>query len=255
MGQRVIGALAEHRSLYLSAALVRESELQRGVISWFEERGEGTAGNTRSVSPLVDVAQAVGAAKVVVDFAAPAACERLAPACVAADVPYVVASTGLSDVDEAALQAASLHVPVLSAANFSLGVNVLVSLVERAARSLPGFDAEVFEIHHRGKRDAPSGTAYALGEAVERARGEVAPIIGRGGISEPRADDELGYAALRGGDVSGEHTVFFFGGGERVELTHRATSRDIFAGGALRAAQWLLDKEPGRYQMADVLGL
>jgi 4-hydroxy-tetrahydrodipicolinate reductase len=136
----------------------------------------------------------------------------------------------------------------------SIGVNVLAGLVESAVRRLGDeFDVEIFEIHHRGKRDAPSGTAHLLADAAVSAREGLKPLLGRSG-NAVRESDELGIGAARGGDVSGEHTVFLFGEGERIELTHRATTRDIFARGALVAARWLVSQEPGSYSMGDVLG-
>jgi 4-hydroxy-tetrahydrodipicolinate reductase len=164
-----------------------------------------------------------------------------------------VASTGLTPVDEAAIDDASAEVAIVQAANLRLGVNVMLELVEMAAARLRGFDAEISEIHHRHKRDAPSGTALALGAAVQRGAGKKTEVVGRHGMGEPRGSQELGYAALRGGEVAGEHTVFFFGDSERLEITHRSTNADIFAAGALQAAQWLLGRAPGRYDMLDVL--
>jgi len=142
---------------------------------------------------------------------------------------------------------------VLQAANLSVGINVMAELVETAVRRLGGaFDVEVFEIHHRHKRDAPSGTAHILADAASTARTELHPVLGRAGTGE-RERNELGISAARGGDVSGEHTVYLLGEGERIELVHRATTPDIFARGALRAAAWLVGRNPGLYGMRDVL--
>jgi len=173
---------------------------------------------------------------VVIDFSLPEAFDPMLAYCVAHGRSLVSGTTGLSESQQTALEAAGLQIPVLWASNFSLGVAVLVDLVERAARALPGWDCDIVEQHHTRKLDAPSGTALTLGEAA-----------GRGG-SEAR------YAAIRAGDIVGEHTVQFATLGERIELVHRATNRDIFARGALHAAAWLSRRGPGRYRIGDVLG-
>mgnify|MGYP006270613503 CR=1 FL=1 len=193
------------------------------------------------------------AAQVVVDFSAPPACASVAPACAEAATAYVLASTGLDDAARDAVAAAAQHIPVLQAANCSFGVNALLQLVREAAQRLRDFDVEIVELHHGHKRDAPSGTAKALGAAVQQERSELEAVEGRHGLCGPRGADELGYAAVRGGDVAGEHTVYFFGHGERLELTHRATTPDIFADGSLKAARWLHGCPPGLYSMQDVL--
>jgi 4-hydroxy-tetrahydrodipicolinate reductase len=213
-----------------------------------------TVGGPGAPVPITtDLPAALTRATVVVDFAAPAMCAAVAPVCAAHGVAYLVGSTGLGDADQAALDGAAGRVAVLSAANFSLGVNVLLGLVEQAALQLgDAFDLEIFELHHRHKRDAPSGTAHSLAGAARRARPDLAVVSGRQG-SHSRASVELGIAAARGGDASGEHTVFFLGAGERLELTHRATTPEIFVSGALRAAAWLAGRRPGRYTMRDVL--
>jgi 4-hydroxy-tetrahydrodipicolinate reductase len=241
MGGRVIRLIADHPRLRLTALLERTAGLSQ-----------------LSAPPQVVVTdnpeRALAVADVLIDFSAPAAAATLAPVCVARGTAYLIAATALDAHDRAAVEQASTRIAVLQAANLSLGVNVLFDLVERAAATLgEAFEVEISEIHHRFKRDAPSGTALALGAAVERGRGSLKSVHGRHGIGEPRAKDELGYAALRGGDVAGEHTVFFFGDNERIELTHRATSPDIFARGALVAAAWLVGRPAGRYAMRDVL--
>jgi 4-hydroxy-tetrahydrodipicolinate reductase len=170
----------------------------------------------------------------------------------------VVGTTGLDPAALEALAAAAAQVPVVRSANMSLGVNVLLGLVERAVRALPGYDIEIAELHHRMKQDAPSGTALALAQAACRER-ELSPQAalrsGRSGQVGARTADEVGVLALRGGDVVGEHTVYLLAAGERLELTHRATSREIFVHGALRAARWVRGRPPGLYDMQDVLGL
>ena len=145
---------------------------------------------------------------------------------------------------------------MLLAANMSLGVNLLLRLVETAARALPGYDVEIVEAHHRRKKDAPSGTAKELANRLLQAlgRGEEALIYGREGMVGARTSEEIAIHAVRGGDIVGDHTVIFAGDGERIELTHRASSRDVFAQGALRAARFLAEQQPGLYSMQDVLG-
>jgi 4-hydroxy-tetrahydrodipicolinate reductase len=192
-------------------------------------------------------------ADVVIDFSAPAALREALAACEAGKVALVSGTTGLDAKTEVALDAAAAKVPVLWEPNMSVGVHVLASLVEAAVRALgPTYDVEVAEVHHRAKVDAPSGTALRLAEVVKGARGG-RYVHGREGRPGPRTEDEIGMHALRGGDVIGDHTVFLFGDGERLELTHRASSRDLFARGAVRAAAWIAGRDPGRYRLADVL--
>ncbi len=168
----------------------------------------------------------------------------------------VIGTTGFSEGEIKDIRSYSEHAPILLSPNMSLGVNLLFRLVDIASRVLKnrGFDAEVLEIHHRYKKDAPSGTALRLEEILCQAMGLEKRVHGRDGIS-PREAQEVGVVALRGGDVVGEHTVYFLGFGERLELTHRASSRDIFARGAIEAGRWIKDKPPGWYSMFDVLGL
>jgi len=192
-------------------------------------------------------------ANVVIDFSAPAALVHATTICAGAGIAIVSGTTGLDDVAKGALDVAALKSAVLWEPNMSIGVHVLTSLVEKAMEALgPSFDVEVVEVHHRAKVDAPSGTAIRLGDVVKHARhGHY--VHGREGRPGPRKPDEVGMHAVRGGDVIGDHTVFFFGDGERIELTHRASSRDLFAHGAVRAAGWIAGKSPGRYRLADML--
>ena len=217
-------------------------------------RPEDQADDLEALRVETDPMQAFKGADVVIDFSAPPSVERTLPAAVELGLGYVVASTGFSSEAETALSNASGKIPLIVASNCSLGVNVLSALVETAARALSGFDIEIFEIHHNQKRDAPSGTALTLAEAVTNAR-PLEQTFTRSGNDALRATDSLGVVAARGGDVAGEHTVFYFGEGERLELTHRATSPMIFAKGAVKAAQWLHGKEAGLYSMRNVLGL
>ena len=213
---------------------------------------------------IVDVQDApglVGAADAVIDFSAPEQLAALLAESVdsLAGKALLVGTTGLPDELRAALDALTDTTAVLTASNFSVGVNVLEALVERTARTLPGgYDIEIVEAHHRGKEDAPSGTALALGEAAARGRDrplDAARRDGRSGRVGSRPEDEIGFHAIRGGGVAGEHTVRFLGTGEEVRLAHRAYSRDLFADGALMATRWLVSRAPGRYTMTQVLGL
>ncbi|HEY8079676.1 MAG TPA: 4-hydroxy-tetrahydrodipicolinate reductase [Labilithrix sp.] len=198
-------------------------------------------------------ALAKSGADVVVDFSSPAATARGLDAAARAGIAFVSGTTGLDDAAKKALDAAASRVAVLWEPNMSVGVHVLASLVAKAVAALgAGYDVEIVETHHRMKVDAPSGTAIRLGDVVRDAR-QARYVHGREGRPGARASEEIGMHALRGGDVIGDHTVFFFGDGERLELTHRASSRDLFAHGALRAARWIVGRPAGRYGLADVL--
>lgn len=206
-----------------------------------------------------DPAALAEACDVLVDFSAPAALGRNLEAALGADRPIVIGTTGLGAGEEGAIQRAARKIPVLQSANMSLGVNLLVHLARECARRLDEeWDIEIVEMHHRRKVDAPSGTALLLGRAAAEGRGVELDAVsdrGRDGIAGPRQPGHIGFAALRGGSVAGDHQLIFATEGERIELGHRAEDRSIFARGALRAALWLQDKPAGRYAMADVLGL
>lgn len=192
---------------------------------------------------------------VVVDFSRPDLCVRAVDFGRRHGLACVTGTTGLASSQQRSVEAASRDVPVCQAANFSIGVNLLLDLATRAGAALDdAFDAEILELHHRFKVDAPSGTALALGRAIARGRGDGAPSAAAPDRAGPRRAGEIGYASSRGGDVAGEHTVLFLGDGERLELTHRASDRAVFARGALRAARWLAGRGPGLYSMADVIG-
>jgi 4-hydroxy-tetrahydrodipicolinate reductase len=196
---------------------------------------------------------------VFIDFSAPEGLAAHLETAKSAGRPIVIGTTGLSEQHHHQIDEAAGAIAVLQAANTSLGVNLLAFLVrEAAARLGPEWDIEIIEMHHRHKVDAPSGTALLLGQAAAEGRGvELAQYSDRGrdGITGPRPAGHIGFASLRGGSVAGDHHVYFAGESERIELGHRAESREIFAQGALRAAQWLIGKPAGRYTMADVLGL
>lgn len=191
---------------------------------------------------------------VIIDFSAPAALPSSLDRAVRGSIPILVGTTGLDDLAVRRIEAAAQQVAVLQAANTSLGVALLNDLVEKAARVLSSWDVEVLEIHHRLKADAPSGTALALGKAAARGRGtELHAESGRSGTGLSRAEGAIGFAALRGGSVAGDHDVLFLGPEERLILSHRAESRMIFARGALTAARFLYGKPAGLYSMQDVI--
>jgi 4-hydroxy-tetrahydrodipicolinate reductase len=176
-----------------------------------------------------------------------------------ARIVHVIGTTGIDAAGEAKIGAAARHARIVKSGNMSLGVNLLAAMVRKVAAALgENFDIEVLEMHHRHKIDAPSGTALLLGQAAAEGRGldlKARSIRSRDGHTGARPQGDIGFAALRGGSVVGEHTVMFAGPAERIELTHKAESRDIFARGAVKAALWAMDRKPGLYSMADVLGL
>src|SRR6266404_7631448 len=254
MGQSLVRVLRERgptQPLRLVGAVASPSSARLGSDA-------AADGDPTGVMVTADPRAALKDAAVAVDFSLPQCVSENARACMAARVPLLVCATGFDGAAREALDAAAAVIPVLIAPNTSLGVNVLARLVKLAARALgPGYDVEISEAHHRMKRDAPSGTALALGEVVAAERGrklaDVAVFDRHGPDAQRRAGD-IGFAVLRAGDIVGEHTVTFAVAGERVEITHRATDRVTFAHGALRAAAWLVGRPPGLYAMNDVLG-
>jgi 4-hydroxy-tetrahydrodipicolinate reductase len=243
MGQAVLRLASESTDLAIAAALVRPGVLPEVV-----------ARNSRTGWSYATSVPAALEADVVVDFSGSAGFDAALELAVGRRLALVSGSTGLSDAQRATLLRASTEVPVLWAANFSAGIAVLAHLVEQAARLLPDWDCEIIEAHHRHKRDAPSGTALMLGERARQARaGALADAMpDRSGL---RCEGSIGYAVIRAGDIVGEHEVRLAGPGERVELIHRASDRDVFARGALQAARWLAGRGAGCYLMSDVLGL
>ena len=218
--------------------------------------GEAYAGG---VDQGGDLAALAAASDVLVDFSAPAALEGNLDAALVAGIPIVVGTTGLEERHHWLCDDAAVKIAVLQTGNTSLGVTLLAHLVrESASRLGEDWDIEISETHHRMKVDAPSGTALLLGQAAAEGRGidlAAHSVRGRDGITGPRAPGTIGFASLRGGSVAGDHTVHFLANDERIALTHLAENRAIFAKGAVRAAQWLVGKEPARYTMAQVLGL
>ncbi len=226
-----------------------------------DDEAAAAAGFPRIVASA-DAASVVAEADVVLDFSSPAGLLALldAPGAPLAGKALVVGTTGLGEAQLERLRAAERTMAVLVAANFSIGVNLLLALAEQAARALPApaYDVEIVEAHHRRKADAPSGTALALGRAVAAGRNASLESLrrdGRSGQTGERPAGEIGFHALRGGEVVGEHRVLFLGARERLELAHVATDRALFAEGALVAARWIVGKGPGAYGMAEVLGL
>ena len=219
MGQALLRLAAGHDNLRVAAAVAPPNEMPSLLGTPFH-----TASDIESVADF-DVA---------IDFSTPLAFDGILALCVHRRTAFVSGTTGLTSVQRTALASAAERIPVLWAANFSVGVAVMEELVERAARALDGWDCDIVEAHHARKLDAPSGTALTLGAAAER------------GGAEPR------YASLRAGDIVGEHLVQFAGSGERIELIHRATNRDIFANGALHAASRLVGRAPGAYRLRDL---
>ena len=239
MGQQVTAAVQDDARLALAARFDRPGA-----------EGEG----------LVDQAGALALADVIVDFTAPQASAALAQACAARGGPaLVIGSTGFEARELAAIAEAARFIPIVRAGNFSLGVNMLMGLVEQAARALgpEAYDIEIFEAHHRRKVDAPAGTALMLGQAAAAGRGvDLAEVSrrGRDGITGPRVPGEIGFTVMRGGGIVGEHSVSFVSEDETLTLSHSARSRGLFAGGALAAARWVAGQTPGEYDMGDVLG-
>jgi len=240
------------------ASIVHESALVT-VVAAFAHPDDPHIGGRYDAECDVEVsALAAIDADVVIDFTTPAATRALAEQCLASGTPLVSGTTGLDDAAGDALRRLAEKVPVVHAPNMSAGVTLFFHLAELAAAGLRDFDAEIVEMHHRRKVDAPSGTAVRLAEVVARSRGlEPAEVIRteRSGQVGPRPRDEIGVMTLRGGSVIGDHALHLVGESERIEISHRAMDRSIFAAGAVRAAIWATGRAPGLYGMADVLGL
>jgi 4-hydroxy-tetrahydrodipicolinate reductase len=234
--------------------------LERPGHPWVgRDAGEAMGGAPLGVTVTDDALEALAAAQAVIDFTAPAATVALAALAAQARAVHVIGTTGLEPAHLAAIAAAARHAVIVRAGNMSLGVNLLVGLTRRVAAALGAeWDIEVVEAHHRMKVDAPSGTALMLGQAAAEGRGvplEEARLPAREGITGARPPGGIGFSAIRGGDIVGEHDVIFAAAGERIVLRHVATDRAIFARGAVAAALWGQGQKPGEYDMADVLGL
>ncbi len=254
MGIRIVHAIARNPGAELAAG--------------FEAPGAPSVGKSLAgvvglsgVEGVVgeDPAEALAEAQVLIDFTSPAASVKHLKECAALGKAAVIGTTGLSEAHKKSLAAQAKKVPVVYAPNMSVGMNLMFKLAAQMAEVLgPDYALELVEAHHDQKKDAPSGTAVRLIEGLCEVRGwdpEEACRHGRVGMTGARTSNELGVSVIRGGDIVGEHTVHFITNGERLELTHRAHSRDTFAGGAVRAALWVVDREPGLYDMQDVLGL
>lgn len=263
MGQCVVKALRESAvaavpaeapaaGFYLSGALASPASARLGQEAAIE-------GPPSGVQVTADAGLALEGAAVAIDFSLPQSIAAHAQACLDRRVALLVGATGFDAATRGRLDAAARAIAVLIAPNTSIGVAVMTHLIEVAARALgAGYEAEISEAHHRMKRDAPSGTALAWGEAVARARGAALSdlaVFDRHGAGGPRRPGSIGFASIRAGDIVGEHTALLAADGERIELTHRAQDRMVFARGALKAAAWLVGRPPGIYGMRDVLAL
>ncbi|MBS3980948.1 MAG: 4-hydroxy-tetrahydrodipicolinate reductase [Rhodobacteraceae bacterium] len=254
MGQTLIRLAQASDKLHLVGCVERSGHPWIG-----RDVGEAMGGSRLGVTVTDDALEAFAKAQAVVDFTSPAASVEFAALAAQARAVHVIGTTGLEPDHIARIDAAARHATIIRAGNMSLGVNLLVRLTRKVAAALDAdWDIEIVEAHHRMKVDAPSGTALMLGQAAAEGRGvslDDARVSGRDGITGARAKGSIGFSAIRGGDIVGEHDVIFAGEGERVILRHLATDRAIFARGALRAAVWGQGQKPGHYDMMDVLGI
>jgi 4-hydroxy-tetrahydrodipicolinate reductase len=254
MGRTLTRIVTESEGVTVVGAVDREGMAEIGKDAGLLA-GVGELGVPVASDPLPLFAEAEG----VLDFTVPAATVGFAEIAAQARIAHIIGTTGLTADDEDRIAAAARHAAIVKSGNMSLGVNLLAGLVRQAARALdPDFDIEVLEMHHRAKVDAPSGTALMLGRAAAEGR-EIAleqhSVRVRDGHTGARKRGDIGFAVLRGGTVTGEHSVIFAGNGETLELSHKASDRALFARGAVKAALWARDRKPGLYSMADVLGL
>lgn len=253
MGQATIRAIAASRNAALTGALERKGASDLG-----RDAGELAGSGAAGVKLTDDPKTALAGAEAIIDFTTPESSLALAKHAAKHGLVHVVGTTGFSSAQLTALQRAGKTARIVQSGNMSLGVNLLAALVERAAAALEGFDIEIVEMHHRMKVDAPSGTALLLGEAAARGRNvrlDKARLAPRDGMTGAREKGKIGFASLRGGTMVGDHKVIFAGEHERIELTHIAEDRSIFANGALRAALWAAGQKPGFYSLADMLGV
>ncbi|WP_300069307.1 4-hydroxy-tetrahydrodipicolinate reductase [uncultured Ruegeria sp.] len=254
MGQMLIKTVTDSDGARLAGVVEREGH------DWIgQDVGEAIGGQALGITVTDDPLEAFAQAQAVIDFTTPQATLEFAALAAQARCVHVIGTTGMTDEQIAALEPASRHAVIVRAGNMSLGVNLLVQLTKKVAAALDeDFDIEVIEGHHHHKVDAPSGTALMLGEAAAEGRGvNLADVSDRGrdGMTGARKRGDIGFHAIRGGDIVGEHDVLFAAPGERIVLRHLATDRAIFARGALKAALWGQGKAPGQYDMVDVLGL
>lgn len=254
MGRVLIEAINENETTQLSLATVRDDS-PWVAMDVGELAGIGQMGVTCSALSSISASDV----DVMIDFTLPAAFEQNLNWCIENKKPMVIGTTGLEDAELALLEQAATQIPIVFAANYSVGVNLMLSLVRLAAKTLGDTaDIEILEAHHRFKLDSPSGTAMAIGEAIADELGrdlKECAVYGREGKEPARAHETIGFATVRAGDVVGEHTALFADIGERFEITHKASSRLTFARGAVKAALWLAEKPAGKYGMSDVIGL
>ncbi len=254
MGQTLVKLITESDACHLIGALECEGHAWVG-----QDIGTAMGGQALGVAVTDDPLEAIVKAQAVIDFTAPAATVAFSELTAQAKAVHVIGTTGMTDEDIAKVDAAARHTAIVRAGNMSLGVNLLTQLTKKVAAALDDdYDIEVIEAHHRHKVDAPSGTALMLGEAAAEGRGVVHNDVrdsGRDGITGARRKGDIGYTAIRGGDIVGEHDVMFAAEGERIILRHVASDRSVFARGALKAAIWGQSQGPGAYDMMDVLGL
>ncbi len=254
MGQMLVQTVAAQDGAEVIAGIERAGHDWIGA-----DLGEAMGGTASGIKVTDDPLEAFAQAQAVIDFTAPAATLEFAALAAQARAAHVIGTTGMSADEIAALEPASRHCAQIRAGNMSLGVNLLVQLTKQVAAALDeDFDIEVIEAHHHHKVDAPSGTALMLGEAAADGRGVALEDVrdsGRDGITGARKRGDIGFTAIRGGDIVGEHDVLFAAPGERIVLRHMATDRGIFARGAVKAALWGQSKGPGQYDMLDVLGM
>ena len=254
MGQAVLRAAPGFPQLLITGAVASAASLALG-----RDAGEVAGLASTNLTVTSDLTRALAEADVAIDFSHAAATGANVAACRAAHTPLLIGTTGLDAALEPAIDAAAGEIALLVAPNTSIAVALLVELVRQSAQALPAsFDIDVLELHHRMKRDAPSGTALTLGRAAASARGWPPPagltLSPQEGGDQGRPDGQIGVTSIRAGDIVGEHTVLFSGPGEQLALTHRASDREIFARGALTAALWLMSRPPGRYSMRDFIG-
>lgn len=253
MGRVLIDAIEQSADDNLAAAVVRGTSSLIGV-----DVGELAGIGKKGLLVCSDLSTHIEQIEVLIDFTLPAALTDNLAFCIVHNKPIVIGTTGLNTEQKAALISAAKHIPIVFAANYSVGVNLMLNLVRKAAAVMADTaDIEILETHHRFKKDAPSGTAMAIGEAIADEIGRdlsECAVFGREGDTGERDHQTIGFATVRAGDVVGEHTALFADIGERLEITHKASSRLTFAKGAVKAASWVIDKPAGLYDMEDVLG-
>ena len=253
MGRMLVEAIGQADDCRLSAALDMAGSPALG------EDAAAFSGKAAGVAIQADLAHALPGSAFLIDFTRPEGTMEHLPVCVRLGIAMVIGTTGFSGSQKAQIEEAAQSIPIMMAPNMSVGVNVTLKLLEMAAKALAtGYDIEIIEAHHRHKVDAPSGTALRMGEVVAQALGrdlQTCGVFAREGITGERDPSSIGFSTIRGGDIVGDHTVLFAGTGERIEITHKSSSRSTYAQGSLRAVRFLADKPHGLFTMFDVLGL